>query len=317
MQTLTYNIGKSGYFYLYRGGIKEYPDKSLEQLSQWSDLGNDPYGRKRVRERGETYNLCDPLDDTCNAMSIAKGVFLYPQFNDYDHDQKARIAEFMGISDAYKRNAAGRLDVKLWCCFTVDGRVVLFKDGASPKRKEQTYKVYTQVVQEWTGMGKEWGKRNPKYKVKYWEFKHKSDYIIVNASDDLLFTVMPYIYESKLRHMRQKIQSACWLNCADGAKLMEKFANYLWKIEPFCLDESWDYTDEQKQYIKDVRAEIRRKELDRLAELERRRNTPGYCDDCGCECAEWVIDPFDYEMYGAKNYCWLCDDCYHERCMDI
>ena len=89
-------------------------------------------------------------------------------------------------------------------------------------------------------MCKEWGKRNPKYKVKYWEFKHKSDYIIVNASDDLLFTVMPYIYESKLRHMRQKIQSACWLNCADGAKLMEKFANYLWKIEPFCLDESWD-----------------------------------------------------------------------------
>lgn len=44
------------------------------------------------------------------------------------------------------------------------------------------------------------------------------------------------------------------------------------------------------------------------------------CDDCGKTKDGKVsatICPFDEEIRGKRTECYLCDDCYHERCMDI
>ena len=43
------------------------------------------------------------------------------------------------------------------------------------------------------------------------------------------------------------------------------------------------------------------------------------CDDCGKDKDDTVdtICPYDEEMNESVIECKLCDDCYHERCMDI
>lgn len=43
------------------------------------------------------------------------------------------------------------------------------------------------------------------------------------------------------------------------------------------------------------------------------------CDDCGKEKVDVkeTICPYAEEINGKEITCTLCDDCYHERCMDI
>ena len=43
------------------------------------------------------------------------------------------------------------------------------------------------------------------------------------------------------------------------------------------------------------------------------------CDDCGEKKEDVVktICPYEEEIYDEKVECQLCDNCYHERCMDI
>ena len=43
------------------------------------------------------------------------------------------------------------------------------------------------------------------------------------------------------------------------------------------------------------------------------------CDDCyeEKEDVKETICPFAEDIYNKSIACKLCDDCYHERCMDI
>lgn len=45
------------------------------------------------------------------------------------------------------------------------------------------------------------------------------------------------------------------------------------------------------------------------------------CDNCGgffdLDCIRWGPDPFAEEIRGDDTPLWLCDDCYHESCMEI
>ena len=41
------------------------------------------------------------------------------------------------------------------------------------------------------------------------------------------------------------------------------------------------------------------------------------CEDCGSEEANEVTCPYAEEINDEIIECWLCEDCYHERCMDI
>ena len=41
------------------------------------------------------------------------------------------------------------------------------------------------------------------------------------------------------------------------------------------------------------------------------------CEDCGCDNANETICPYEEEINMKSVDCNLCEDCYHERCMEI
>ena len=314
MQTIEYKHFQD-VFLLYRGGMRYHKD-----VKEGEEKGYDPFDRYRVIPREEIMYQDTPKDKTSFGFAMSKGVLLFPWFRTSDgyESSKKRVAKFLGLPDDYKEKEDYRINLKLNACFTMDGRLVLFKDGCKPVRRENTYKTYTKTVEEWGGMSKQWGVRNPKYTVKYWEFKNPTDYIIVSADDKVLWCMLPLMYEQKFRKMLSNIYTAAYTMSGEEALALQKaYRDTLWNIEPFSLDEPWDYTDEQKQYIKEFEEEVRQRRLKEMYDLERRKELPGYCDDCGCEGATYRLDPYADEMWGTKEYCWLCDDCAHERAMDI
>lgn len=324
MQTI--RIYDDRYTRLYRYGLK--PENA--GADWWKhNLGNDPYDRMRVIPRKEMGSLYVPLDKD---FSIADGCILFEWSGvETYQNHMTRIKQFLGVRENEKDC---NVEVDLKACFTVDGRVVLFKADAKPKRVEKTLTNYTKLVEEWTNQYKQWGVKNPKYVVKYWQFKRKEDYVIVTPEDRVLFTLLPNFYETTIRPMRQEIWhlSVCaGSHPCDTEEIKEQKKEYarqltevdlklkelLWNTEPFSLDEPCDYTDEQKQYVQDIKDEIERKRIERELELERLKETPGHCSECGAPYANWVDDPYDYEMYGTHNKRWLCSECYHDIAMDV
>ncbi len=42
------------------------------------------------------------------------------------------------------------------------------------------------------------------------------------------------------------------------------------------------------------------------------------CENCGCrDCAEYIENPYNKEVYSNKAMRWLCADCYNKLVMDI
>ena len=89
------------------------------------------------------------------------------------------------------------------------------------------------------------------------------------------------LYEKSYNH-------EVWLKCCE----------ILYNMDPIDLNESWDYTDEEKEQIRLEAEEKERKEREAAEELERRKHTPGYCRLCGAENAEYI--PFE-DMYMCRN----------------
>ena len=63
------------------------------------------------------------------------------------------------------------------------------------------------------------------------------------------------------------------------------------------------------QHIEEVRKE--------RSQLEKQKEHPGFCDHCGRPGADYVINPYFYEMYDEEYYEWMCPECYHEAAMDV
>ena len=312
MQTIQYK-GFQDVFVLFRGGMRYHKD-----VKSGENEGYDPYDRYRVIPRNQIMYQETPKDMTSFGFGMSKGVLLFPWFNvEHYETGKQRIADFLGLPADYKEKEDVRVNLKLNACFTMDGRLVLFKDGCKPVRCEKTYNTFTRTVEEWRGGYKQWGVKNPKYDVKYWKFKNQTDYIIVSADAKLIWCVLPLMYEQKLEKMLCDIHCAAYTNGEAALALTKQYNEVLWNIEPFSLDEPWDYTDEQKQYIKEFEEEVRRRRIQEMYDLEQRKALPGYCDDCGCEGATYRLDPYAEEMWGREEYCWLCDECAHERAMDV
>jgi hypothetical protein len=68
------------------------------------------------------------------------------------------------------------------------------------------------------------------------------------------------------------------------------------------LNESWDWTDEEKEAIAEAKRLAEEEEERKRQELEERKNTPGYCHLCGAEDAEYI--PFIGE--------YRCRDCFYD-----
>jgi hypothetical protein len=134
------------------------------------------------------------------------------------------------------------------------------------------------------------------FDVDGWEFKKGSKYVICSSFHflhDLKYMLIPEYFVGELDELYgQSYYHSYWLRCCE----------ILYNVDPIDLNESWDWTDEEKAAITEAKRIAEEEEERKRQELEERKNTPGYCRICGAPDAEYI--PFE-EMY-------MCRDCYYD-----
>lgn len=288
MQTIVFDSFADGYFKLYRGGAAVFGDEII---------GKDKYGRL--------------FTQTQNDKEYVQPFFLRPYKPNDDWtptEDKKMMLEFLGIDYNYvlecRRNGK---EIKIpvsknfKCVFTKNGDIVIYDGDVTSDPVRKTKKVKT--LCKWY---KEWGKRFSFYEMKEknpdgfdidgWEFKKGSKYVICSSFhflQDLKYMLIPEYFVDELDELYgQSYYHSNWLRCCE----------ILYNTDPIDLNDSWDYTDEEKEQLQLEAEEKERKEREAAEELERRKHTPGYCRLCGAENAEYI--PFE-EMY-------LCRNCYYD-----
>lgn len=288
MQTIVYNDFANGYFQLYRGKAAVFGDEII---------GKDKYNRLTTCERdGKNYVIpfyltpCRSTDD----------------FN--PTEDKKMMLEFLGIDYNYVlENTRNGKEIKIpvsknfKCVFTKNGEIVIYDGDVTPDPMRKTKKVKTQC--KWY---KQWGKQYSFYTMKEyhpdgfnidgWEFKPGSKYVICSSFrflSDLKYSLIPEYFVGMLDELYEKSYNhEVWLKCCE----------ILYNTDPIDLNDSWDWTDEEKAVIAEAKRIEEEKEEQKRQELEERKNTPGYCHLCGAPNAEWI--PFE-DMY-------MCSDCYYD-----
>jgi hypothetical protein len=218
------------------------------------------------------------------------------------------MLEFLGIDYNYVvENTRNGKDIKIpvsrnfKCVFTKNGDIVIYDGDVTPDPVHKTKRVKT--LCKWY---KEWGKKFSFYEMKEknpdgfdidgWEFKKGSKYVICSSFhflQDLKYSLIPEYFNGKLDELYEKCcYHSYWLECCE----------FLYNVGPIDLNESWDWTDEEKAAIAEAKRIAEEEEERKRQELEKRKNTPGFCHLCGAPNAEYI--PFE-DMY-------MCRDCYYD-----
>lgn len=191
-------------------------------------------------------------------------------------------------------------DIDPWICFSENGMICLYFGEDKPIRKTKTVKTNTKHKRTWA-INQCFIKpddRTNENTYNYWYVKDKTKLILCEHSIDKtmnLFPKLEYKYKS----------------------FVTDDISILYKNEPFKCSDEYDYTEEEKQEIIRKEKEAEEERQRRLAELERRKETPGFCSCCGSEHASYVLDPFQLEINGIHEMRWLCDFCYESIAGDI
>ena len=182
-----------------------------------------------------------------------------------------------------------------WIGFTEDNDLFLYFGEDKPVLKTKTSKILTKHAKIW-GRHSKWYKEGKDHvEYKYWDVKDKSK---------LLFCG-----ESSIERVFPEFD---WRNIDPYGKCISRI-----DIGVFRASDPYDYSDEEKAEILRKKAEEEERKRKYLEELERRKNTPGFCSRCGAEHAGYVPNPYYRDMYGDIHYEWLCDDCYNDIAGDI
>ena len=288
MQTIVFDNFADGYFKLYRGGAAVFGDEII---------GKDKYGRL--------------LTQTQNGKEYVQPFFLRPYKPNDDWtpiEDKKIMLDFLGIDYNYVlENTRNGKEIKIpvsknfKCVFTKNGDIVIYDGDVTPDPVRKTKHVKT--LCKWY---KEWGKKFSFYQMKEnnpdgfdidgWEFKKGSKYVICSSFhflQDLKYMLIPEYFVGELDELYgQSYYHSTWLRCCE----------ILYNVDPIDLNESWDWTDEEKAAIAEAKRIAEEEEERKRQELEERKNTPGYCHLCGAPDAEYI--PFE-EMY-------MCRDCYYD-----
>ena len=289
MQTIVFDSFADGYFKLYRGGAAVFGDEII---------GKDKYGRL--------------FTQTQNGKEYVQPFFLRPYKPNDDWtptEDKKMMLEFLGIDYNYVlENTRNGKEIKIpvsrnfKCVFTKNGDIVIYDGDVTPDPVRKTKHVKT--LCKWY---KEWGKKFSFYEMKRknpdgfdidgWVFKPGSKYVICSSFhflQDLKYMLIPEYFVGELDELYgQSYYHSYWLRCCE----------ILYNVDPIDLNESWDWTDEEKAEIAEAKRLAEEEEERKRQELEERKNTPGYCRLCGAPDAEYI--PFE-EMY-------MCRDCYYDR----
>ena len=190
-------------------------------------------------------------------------------------------------------------------CFDKNLRTVFYKKGDSaPERVTKHCKTRNKFYKEWVKPFCEYQPEfTPPCDITGYSFKKGQRYLVCSGSS------FGYSYYEILPEIAR-------LESFEEVRLKPEISEYLWNLEPIDLSQSWDRTEEEKADFKRQFASIDEERRKAAEELEERKATPGFCDVCG-EPAEYVEDPYYYEMYGEHCMRWLCPACYHDSCMDV
>lgn len=183
-------------------------------------------------------------------------------------------------------------NVDPWLCFTEDNELVLYFGEDKPVLKTKSSKIFTKHAKIWARHCT-WTSGVNEYK--YWDVKDKSKLLFCGQST-----------------INRVFPEFDWKNIDPYGKCIR----YI-ELGVFRASDPYDYSDEEKAEILRKKAEAEERHRQYLEELERRKNTPGYCCRCGCEGASYVEDPYDADIYGVSNYRWLCSRCYDDIAGDI
>ena len=288
MQTIVFDSFADGYFKLYRGGAAVFGDEII---------GKDKYGRLLTKTR--------------DGKQYVQPFFLRPYKPNDDWtptEDKKMMLEFLGIDYNYVlENTRNGKEIKIpvsknfKCVFTKNGDIVIYDGDVTPDPVRKTKHVKT--LCKWY---KEWGKKFSFYGMKEknpdgfdidgWEFKKGSKYVICSSFhflQDLKYMLIPEYFVGLLDELYGKsYYHSYWLECCE----------ILYNVDPIDLNDSWDWTDEEKAAIAEAKRLAEEEEERKRQELEERKNTPGYCHLCGAENAEYI--PFIGE--------YRCRDCFYD-----
>jgi len=271
-----------GYFLFFRGGYDQQTKKGLDPY----EFDTDPVS---------TYKGFSPT------FPIKHGYLIHAHSN----EEKLKVGKFFfGESFSIEEKKDYIASGEYMLCFDKNLRTVFYKKGEqAPVRTTRHCKTRNKFYKEWIRPYSDYQVGNiPPCDITGYSFKKGQKYLICNGSTfgcfiDIIPEIVRLPETEKLAHSTE-------------------LCEYMWNLEPIDLSQSWDYSEEEKAEFRRKFYEIDEQRRKAAEELEERRNTPGFCDVCG-KPADYVEDPYQYEMYGTHHMCWLCPDCYHEACMDV
>ena len=258
----------------------------------------------------ETKKGLDPYEFDVDPVSTYKGYApSYPVKHGYmihahSSDERFRVGKFFfGESFELESGQDYVASGDYMLCFDKSLRTVFYKKGdLAPERVTKHCKTRNKFYKEWIKPFCEYQLEFiPPCDITGYSFKKGQQYLVCSGSSINYYEILPEI--ARLESFKE-------------VRIRPEISEYLWNLEPIDLSQSWDWSDEEKAEFERKFAEIDEERRKAAEELEERKATPGFCDVCG-EPAEYVEDPYDYDMYGEHHMRWLCPTCYHDACMDI
>lgn len=264
-----------------------------------------------------TYLIYDPRDDE---FSISRNPYVDPDIRPdikkfscipmilHTEEEKERMSSFMNIGNRHLHTQKVIVPIdNLYILFSRTTKAILFKDINKYVGKEtKSCKTLTQYVKTW--YHKSWPITSSMFPVEVLshKFKNNKDFVYFTYSHRYLKNLIPEIF----------VDDTTWnsfLNSSDAYFNCDIVYEKLYKLEPYNLSNSYDYSDEIKARMKkeqEIREEYYMKMLEET-------ETEGCCERCGSHNASYIADPYVEEIYGDIQMCWLCDECYNDLCQDI
>ena len=286
------------YIKLYRGGFDKENKKGIDPCFRSSDPVNDIVSGRIPKEypieRGITLAAMNMKND--NGISRERFISVGKFFFGEDFEEKMvnlKEDEFIAV------------DGEWMLVFSHCNDLVLYRkenNNFIPKKVTKECTAYSKFYKTWNNLGSFRLCKNEKgkYTVKGYDFG-KVDFVLASPPSHYRDFLPEYGKTVEMKGMSEP-----W----------DEYADRIYKLPPIDLGKSWDYTEEEKSKFKEEADKIIQKRKEEERKLEERKHTPGYCEMCG-EPADYVIDPYDADIYNITIYRWLCPSCLTSIAGDI
>lgn len=212
----------------------------------------------------------------------------------------------MELPDKVAERCTVYIDVDPYMFFTDDCDLCLYFGDDVPVKTTKTVKKQTPHFKKWTFLRGYSKKSKSGYTYTYFEVKDESKLFILGG---------PHEFDRMFPEF--KISENIWYIDPETGEYKSRYTELVTALSVFRCSGDYEYTEEEKEEIRKKKEAEEKARREYEEDLERRKNTPGYCSRCGAPCASYVPNPFDEEINGIINYEWLCDDCYNDYCGDI